>query len=118
MTRPQPCSQGMGLLGLCSQASRCDARQSSFTMASQPNWALSQDICSRARRLRRMRGTGFSWAAVIDCRSTGHVCCRDSHWRMQPWQKACSHCGAGRYLVHGENFFKVNYDQYLAGAPL
>lgn len=110
MTRPQPCSQGTGLLGLCSQDSLCDARQSSFTITLQPNWALSHDIWSRASKLRRMRGTGFSWAVVMDCLSTGHVCCWDSHCLMQPWQNACSHWGACDMVT--VNIYRCNRHYY------
>lgn len=42
MMRPQPCSQGNGLLGLCSHSSRWAARVSSLRTRVQPYWALSQ----------------------------------------------------------------------------
>ena len=60
------------------------------------NWEMGHfsDPADLASRLRSMRGTGFSWAAVISWRSTGQICCRDSHSVMQPRQKACSHAGA------------------------
>lgn len=45
-------------------------------------------------KLRSILGTDLSWEEVMGWRSTGHVCCLDSHSLMQPLQKACSHDGA------------------------
>lgn len=90
MMKPQPFSQGNGLLGLNSHSSRWDCKASSFSTAGQPyNW-LSQVMLRRLRRFRKMREER-RFDVVMGCLSTGQVGWRLSHSWMQPVQKACSH---------------------------
>ena len=79
ITSPQPSLQCTGFLGLCSHSARCVARESSFTTVVQPYNALSQVMVKRDSKLRKIRGTGFSWLKVIGLRSTGQVGCRVNH---------------------------------------
>ena len=99
MMRLQPCSQVMGRLGLNSHSSRWATRASSLTSFWQPCTKLSHLMRSLASRLRRMRGAGSNWAAVMGVRSRGQVGCRLIHSFMHALQNACSHSGA---CVRGE----------------
>ena len=56
MNSSQPLSHCTGSFGLNWHSFRCEAKDSSLTTSSQPNWALSQIIVRRDRRFRRMRG--------------------------------------------------------------
>ena len=98
MTSPQPASQWTGFFGLCSHSWRWVDSMSNLTCAVQPYDALSQAICSLDKRLRSIRGTGFSWLGVMGFLSTGHVGCLVNHSVIHAPQNACSHWGA--YMSH------------------
>lgn len=71
MTRPQPCSQGIGFLGLCSHSSWCISKRSNFTTVVHPKVTLSQVISKRDNKFLSILGTGFSSIGVMGCLSTG-----------------------------------------------